>query len=388
MNNLPDNIQTVFRAWGSSARKTPSTDSALRERVFAEVSINTNHPSHQMKKHISGRVFPVGSVVFASFALIAFLVVALDVRMPSRGSIGIQTLSMDSATTDFPNLPYPSNEIGFSIQSPLSSPTYSGNALTDSREFLKTSYRSTMHTRHVEKRILEIEGIVHSFDGRIDQISSSPDSGSISFAIPEDSLFEFRTLVGELVGEKFFDENVSSTNLLQQKVSIETEKASLDQTLASQQASRTTLTTRHNQAISSINARGYAIINELASIESKLTGDAEADATLIATKTALNAEYATIPTKIANENTSYKQQLAQIDASIASTKSRLEGNADKDEGFTATIETVNGSVSVLGMSLLGALWILVSPYGFPLVLLMVAVLWYVAQRIKRRLYQL
>jgi hypothetical protein len=387
MNNLPDNIQTVFRTWGSNARKTPSANSTLRERVFAEVSINTNHPSHQMKKHIIGRVFPLGSIVFTSFAVIAFLVVALDVRLPSRGGIGMQTMSLDSATSDFPNLPYPGNEIGFSIQSPLQN-GYTGNSLTDSREFLKTSYRSTMHTRHVEKRIMEIEGIVHSFDGRIDQISSSPNSGSISFAIPEDSLFEFRTLVGALVGEKFFDENVSSTNLLQQKVSIETEKASLDQTLATQQASRTALTTRHNQTIASINARGYAIVSELASIESKLTGDAEADAYLIASKNALTAEYAYIPTKIANENNSYKQQLAQIDASIASTKSRLEGNADKDEGFTATIETVNGSVSVLGMSLLGALWILVSPYGVPLVFLVIAVVWYAVQRFKRKLYQL
>lgn len=386
MNKVPKDIQTVFQTWGSESQKAPANSSALHERAMAEVSI-TNQHSHHMKTPVPGRAFPIGSVVFTSFAVVAFLFVALDVRMPSLGSIGVQTMGLDSATTDFPNLPNINSEAGFSIQNPLSYPVYGGNALTDSREFLKTSYRSTLHTRHVEKRIMEIESIVHSFDGRVDQISSSPDSGSISFAIPEDSLFEFRTLVGELVGKKFFYENVSSTNLLQQKVAIETEKTSLDQTLTTQEASRTTLTTRHNQTITSINARGYAIVSELASIESKLTGDAESDASLIVTKNALTAEYAMIPTKIANENSSYKQQLAQIDASIARTKASLDNNVQKDEGFTATIETVNGSVTVLNMSLLGALWLLVSPYGVPLVFLTIAVVWYGVQRLKRKLYQ-
>ena len=93
--------------------------------------------------------------------------------------------------------------------------------ITDTREFLKMYYNASMRTRDVPALTRKVETTVRGYDGRIDSESSSGTYGYVSFAVPQTKYDSFRAELEGLVGSRFLSVNISSQNLLSQKVSIE-----------------------------------------------------------------------------------------------------------------------------------------------------------------------
>src|SRR3989344_2652461 len=67
--------------------------------------------------------------------------------------------------------------------------------ITDTREFLKTSYSATLKTRDVPEMAKEVKNAIRDVEGRIDNINSSEKYGQISFVVPKSRFEEFRSAV-------------------------------------------------------------------------------------------------------------------------------------------------------------------------------------------------
>jgi len=122
-----------------------------------------------------------------------------------------------------------------SVTSRLMRPDYYPNPevpITDTREFLKTYYKASMQTRDVSALTRRVETTVRGYDGRIDNESSAEKYGYVSFVLPQAKYETFRAELESLVSSRFLKVNISSQNLLSQKVGIEEQQKQADSKLA------------------------------------------------------------------------------------------------------------------------------------------------------------
>src|SRR3989344_2274624 len=116
-------------------------------------------------------------------------------------------------------------------------PGYQGQpGAKDTREFLKVSYGAEMQTRDVPALTRRVESTVRGADGRVDNTTSSREYGYVSFVVPMSKYDAFRDELETLVGSRFLTVNISSQNLLPQKVSIEEQQKQADSALADYKA--------------------------------------------------------------------------------------------------------------------------------------------------------
>ena len=97
----------------------------------------------------------------------------------------------------------------------------SSSSISDTREFMKTSYSGNIKTRDVKNISRDIRGIIRDMDGRIDNEDISEKYGRIDFVIPKSNLDDFRDEIESLVHAKLYTETTSSQNLLNEKKSID-----------------------------------------------------------------------------------------------------------------------------------------------------------------------
>src|SRR3990167_11466300 len=143
--------------------------------------------------------------------------------------------------------------------------------VTDAREFLKVNYNATMQTRDVQGLTRRVETTVRGYSGRIDQESSSPQYGYVSFVVPMSKYDAFRAELESLVDSRFLTVNISSQNLLPQKQSIEEQQKQADNTLADYKAARQSIVNAHASAAKSLQARIDADTEEIANLDRKRT---------------------------------------------------------------------------------------------------------------------
>src|SRR3989344_3622342 len=136
-------------------------------------------------------------------------------------SVGAPMMDNSLSKTYYP-YPYPSPDV----------------PITDTREFLKIYYNASMQTRDVQGLTRRVETTVRGYDGRVDQQSSSPKYGYVNFALPQSKYDAFRTELESLVDSRFLTVNISSQNLLSQKVSIEEQQKQADTALSDYKAAR------------------------------------------------------------------------------------------------------------------------------------------------------
>lgn len=125
------------------------------------------------------------------------------VPMMSDGVTSVPSIGI--MNPDYYPYPYPNSDV----------------PVSDTREFLKVYYNASMLTRNVLSLTRRVEESVRGYGGRIDQESSSQKYGYLSFVLPQSKYNEFRAELESLVGSRFLTLNISSQNLLSQKVSIE-----------------------------------------------------------------------------------------------------------------------------------------------------------------------
>lgn len=232
--------------------------------------------------------------------------------------------------------------------------------VTDTREFLKVYYNASMLTRDVSALTRRVETTVRGYDGRIDQESSSLKYGYVSFAVPQEKYSAFRAELESLVGSRFLTLNISSQNLLPQKVSIEEQQQQADTALADYKAARQKIVNAHASTVQSLQAQIDA---------AEAAGN---DATLL-------------KQQLAKENAMYASRLASADANITYAQDWSKAVQTQDKTFLANVATVTGTVSIEWISLWDMALLYLPGYWIPFIFAALAVLSYLRDR--RRLAQ-
>lgn len=245
---------------------------------------------------------------------------------------------MDNSVSRYP-YPYPSPDV----------------PVTDTREFLKIYYNAQMRTRDVPTLTRRVETTVRGYDGRIDSESSSEKYGYVSFALPQVKYEAFRSELEALVGSRFLTINISSQNLLAQKVSIEEQQKQADSALADYKAARARLVAAHASAVQALEAK-------------------------IAAPTTSASDKALFEAQLASENASYTKQLSYADANIKYAQDWVKGVKTQDATLLANVATVTGTVSIQWISLWEVALLYLPGYWIPFIFAVLTVLSYLRDR--------
>ena len=300
------------------------------------------------------------TIAFALIAIVTFLIISnpsagypvpMGVRESSSGKAvpmmdgSVSAPSAGMMRPDYYPYPYPNPDV----------------PVTDTREFLKIYYNASMQTRDVPALTRRVETTVRGYDGRIDNESSAEKYGYVSFALPQSKYDAFRTELESLVGNRFLKVNISSQNMLAQKVSIEEQQKQADKTLADYKIARQKVVNAHASAVQSLQAK--------------------IDAT-----TATSSERASLEQQLANENASYARNLSNADANIKYAQDWVKGVQTQDATLLANVATVTGTVSVQWISLWDIALLYLPGYWIPAIFAVLAVLSFYRDRARVRKY--
>lgn len=215
----------------------------------------------------------------------------------------------------------------------------------DTREFLKVYYNANLRTRDVQGLIRRVETTVRGYNGRVDNVSSSDKSGYVNFVVPQSKYEAFRTELEGFVGSRFITLNISSQNLLWQKVSIEEQQKQADTSLANYKSARQSLITSHTAKLKSLQTK-VSVAEELLSALRLQTQTPEVIAQIKNTSDSLSSW----KQEIANENSSYAVQLNYADNNIKYGEDWQKAVRTQDKALMDNVATVSGSVSVQWVS--------------------------------------
>ena len=226
---------------------------------------------------------------------------------------------------------------------------------TDTREFLKITYGAEMLTRDVPTLTRRVETTVRGYEGRVDQESSSPKSGYVSFVVPQAKYEAFRTELESLVGKRFLSIHINSSNLLPEKQSIEEQQKQADTALVGYQAARASLVTLHTSKLASLQADLNKALETLADSPRSIYIDP-------------------IQSQIDVENATYTKKLAAADAQVKYGQDWQKAVQTQDKALLDNVATVNGTVSIRWINLWEALQLYLPGYWIPGILALLAFL--------------
>lgn len=259
---------------------------------------------------------------------------------------------------------------------------YGQKDITDTREFLKTSYSADIKTADVRTMERNVKSIVREEDGRVDSEQVSDRSAYLRFVVPQTKFESFRTKVAALTYAKLYVENISSENLLGQKQNIEGQTASQATYLADLQAQKKTLDSTHATKSAGYKKELADIVSQLATARVKINSAQTSDERTLyqIQETTLMARESSIRSSITAENKSYGTTSAELASKIANSNSYLSNLSQQDTDLLNNVATVSGSVSIEYADW-WALAVLLSPIhpGW-LVLILVLVVWYILRR--------
>lgn len=210
--------------------------------------------------------------------------------------------------------------------------------VTDTREFLKTYYNATMKTRDVLGLTRRVETTVRGYGGRVDQQSSSDKYGSVSFALPQSKYEAFRTELESMVGSRFLSVNISSQNMLSQKISIEEQQTQANKNLADYQSTRATLVSTHASAVQVLQGKINA---------------------------ATSTERTSLQQQLAYENSRYAAQLKNADANIKYATEWQKAVQTQDKKLLDSVATVTGTISIQWISFWDTIQLYLPGNGIP-----------------------
>ena len=254
-------------------------------------------------------------------------------------------------------------------------------SIKDTREFLKTSYSSSIKTRDVSDVVKEVKNIVKGADGRVDEFSSSEKYGRVRFVVAKSKFDAFKDEVESITHKKLYTESISSQNLLTEKQGIEGQILDASTSLSSLTSQRDTLIASHTKAINSMNKELARINGDLAKVRANiaLLKPNEINVSFNQQGASLVEQQTNQTQNINQENKNYSIQKKNLDDLISNANANL-GNANKqDDKFTDNIETVNGYVSAQWISL-WEMAVIFSPIHPTLVIIILIILGFVLFR--------
>jgi len=247
--------------------------------------------------------------------------------------------------------------------------------VTDTREFLKIYYNASLRTRDVPGTTRRVETTVRGYDGRIDQQSSSEKYGYVSFALPQSKYDAFRAELEGLVGSRFLTVNISSQNLLSQKVSIEEQQKQADKALADYKAARQKVVSAHASALQSLQAKIDAATEQLATLRAQ-----PSTPQLLLQIQTVSDELTSFKQRLADENASYATQLNNADANIKYAQDWQKAVLTQDQTLLANVATVTGTVSIQWIRLWDIALLYLPGYWIPAIFAALTVLSYLRDR--------
>ena len=261
-------------------------------------------------------------------------------------------------------------------------PYYRGGqqpTITDAREFLKTSYSSTIKTRNVADMTRDVKNAIAGADGRIDNFYSSEKSSRISFVVAKSKFETFRSEIESLTYAKLYTESVSSQNLLSQKQQIEEQTSNVLDSLENLQKQKEDIGLRHTQSVGVINREIARIQTELVDVRLNISN--ETDASVIALlrnqESSLLGQEIVQKQKLSTENSNYSIQSRNLQNLIANANNNLTNVDKRDSQFTENIETVTGSISINWISLwqLAKIYSPISPIIIIIILVIISLIY-------------
>lgn len=271
----------------------------------------------------------------------------------TNGSVGsVPPMAADTPSRDSA----PEQDMkGGSLYYPYPYPYPGDVPVTDTREFLKVFYNASMVTRDVQELTRRVETTVRGYDGRIDQVSVARKYGYVSFAMPQSKYEAFRTEIESFVDNRFLTVNISSQNLLPQKVSIEEQQKQADAAVTDYKTARQKIVTAHVATVQALQAR---------------IDDPATTAT----------DKASFQQQLINENASYATQLSNADANIKYAQDWQKAVQTQDTTLLQNVATVNGTISVQWISLWDMALIYLPGYWIPGIFAVLTILSFLRDR--------
>ena len=228
MKNQND-IHKIFTDWGTSQRQLPPHNEELKHKMLA----GFHSVSPITTEATLGQRTPWFSIAFAGLAGLVFILNSgviqkgtpgVDVPMATQTSAGVAI-----APAAMPASRGYAEESDSSIANqaykgmmpeyyPYPQPTVPAN---DIREFLRTDYSAQIRTRNTTDLTRRVETTVRGFGGRVDNSRSSSKWGSVTFVVPASKFEAFRDEIESFVGSRLIETEISTENLLSEKLSIE-----------------------------------------------------------------------------------------------------------------------------------------------------------------------
>ena len=295
---------------------------------------------------------------------------AVPPSMPPQAAMHGDTVSntsaQGSAPAYYPGYPYPY----YNPDVPV----------TDTREFLKVNYNASMRSRDVQGLTRRVETTVRGYSGRIDQESSSPQYGSISFAIPMSKYDAFRNDIEALVGSRFLTVNISSQNLLPQKQSIEQQQAQADSNLSDLKTQRAQTVTDHSNKVKSLQSQLDANTVAQAALRAEVTNDAGRQAAIASQLAQLATQATALKTSLDGQNSNYANSIASLDSNIKYATDVQKAVQTQDQTLLDNVATVSGTISIQWISLWDTALLYLPGYWIPAIFAALAFLSYLNDR--------
>ena len=324
------------------------------------------------------------AIVFAILALIAAF------KASDRSYYEVMPMAtnvqMDSARPSIaPSAEVYESDMMSSLQG-MSAPRYypypgtGGVAASDTREFLKIFYSAQMKTRNVPRLVDAVESAVRGAKGRVDQSQSAREYGYVSFVVPMSQYEAFRDSVESLVGSRFIETDISSENLLPQKVSLEEQKKYVEDELASMRSERADLVSRHGRAVATLQSAIDSRVSEISVLSAERPTDPSRQAQITARILLLSSELVSLRSELADENSTYAENLSYTDDEIEYAQVTLGAVQDEDADLLESIATVSGSVSLQRVTLYEVAEAYLPGYSIALILAALSLISYYLHR--------
>lgn len=266
----------------------------------------------------------------------------------------------------------------------------SSSSISDTREFMKTSYSGNIKTRDVKNISRDIRGIIRDMDGRIDNEDISEKYGRIDFVIPKSNLDDFRDEIESLVHAKLYTETTSSQNLLNEKKSIENRSDIATKSLSDTQLEKTKLESTYSKDIASLQSQINSTEKKLQEKINQIQILSNADSEIYADQiNQISQEINTFRNQIENlrntiteKNRIYTQERDRLTLTIEQINNEIAAIKKDDISFGEKIETVNGSISIQWVNIWNLVKLVSSIPPFILILVPVIIIWYVLRKLK------
>jgi len=266
------------------------------------------------------------------------------------GSFGLDSITGSNITgQSIPPSSYTEKTLNeMKMQNPMSGSNKSDSSIRDTREFMKTDYSANILTRDVPKVVTQIKNIVKGSDGRVDNFQSREKYGRISFVVPKSKFESFRDEMESVTHHKLYIENISSTNLLNQKQGIENQIDEATSSLESLNRQKDDLISSHNKTVDAINKELNSIQKNLVYVRTSIESNTDVDIIISLRKqeASFASQQTTQKNKLNEENRNHSSKLQNLENLINNANANLANSWNKDEKFTDNIETVKGYVNV------------------------------------------